>query len=216
MGIFHRPGLPEDLPEPRVLWARWGLVAVLTATTEDEGQGIHRTGFWAGEQELRRDDCGCTWWTLAHQGDGRFVLYGEDESSDVKWHKPPIDMLSGVPDWLPFETLRDLLEGYELGCVYWWEKGAWARASYPTGLGDDGLDCGMSLFADWNGARNELAGFDRAVTDELLAAAEAYRLTPRALEGLVDETGAEHWDLPAMLRSLRQTGLGAGTVEHAS
>lgn len=33
---IRRPGLPGDLPRPETLWARWGLLAVLEATTEGE------------------------------------------------------------------------------------------------------------------------------------------------------------------------------------
>ncbi len=44
-------------------------------------------------------------------GEGRFVLYGEDESSGVKWHGTPIDVLAGGPDWLPYDELRDRIEG---------------------------------------------------------------------------------------------------------
>ncbi|MER7466921.1 hypothetical protein [Streptomyces sp. NPDC097981] len=46
-------------------------------------------------------------------GQGRFVLYGEDESSGVKWHEPTADMLAQGPDWLPYDTLRGRVEGWE-------------------------------------------------------------------------------------------------------
>src|SRR5690606_20923215 len=117
---------------------------------------------------------------MSRRGDGRFVLYGEDESSGVKWHDPPIDVLAGAPDWLPHDELNDRLAGMELGCVYWFEDGAWARASYPAGLTDDGLDCGMSRFVDRDDVLWELnSRIARAPegpsADELLSAAEAYR-----------------------------------------
>ncbi|MCB5165003.1 hypothetical protein LG634_09200 [Streptomyces bambusae] len=143
---IDRPGRPEDLPSAEVLWARWALVAELEATPENEGRGVHRTGTWLDEEGLHLDDCGCTWWTFAPMGEGRYVLYGEDESSGVKWHEPRIDMLAQAPDWLPHDRLRELLEGWELGCVYWYENGTWSRAPYPDDLEDDGLDCGMSRF----------------------------------------------------------------------
>ncbi|GHH76286.1 hypothetical protein GCM10018793_21580 [Streptomyces sulfonofaciens] len=210
----HRPGLPEDLPAPATLWARWALLAVLTAREEDEDLGIHRTGNWITEDTLHLDDCGTTRWWLTRSGEDRWVLYGEDEASRVKWHKPAIDMLAGAPDWLPYEDLRDLIEGYELGCVYWWENGAWARAPYPDTLDDDGLDCGMSRFSDQRGVFNEMISwelldgtFDEAAAGPLLADAEQYRLTPERLEELVTATPERDWDLPAMLRALRRTGL---------
>ncbi|RSS84372.1 hypothetical protein [Streptomyces sp. WAC06614] len=209
-----RPGRPQDLPAPDVLWARWGLVAVLEATVAAEERGGHRTGHWIDGHGLRLDDCGCTWWTLSRLGEGRFVLYGEDESSGVKWHEPAVDMLATGPDWLPYERLRELLEGYELGCVYWYENGAWARAPYPEDLSDDGLDCGMSRFVDRADALRNLAYGDQewgrpaVPAEELLTAAEERRLTPELLRAAVGDSPAAARELPAMLRTLERTGLG--------
>ncbi|MEV6954154.1 hypothetical protein [Streptomyces sp. NPDC051183] len=209
---IERPGRPEDLPAAELLWARWALAAVLEATEEAETLGIHRTGTWIDGQGLRLDDCGCTWWTLAPMGQGRYVLYGEDESSGVKWHEPAIDMLAQGPDWLPYERLRGLLEGWELGCVYWYEEGTWARAPYPDGLKDDGLDCGMSRFVVPEEALRMLAGLElvpsRERAAELLAAAEAYRLTVPDLEAVLDAADVHAaGDRQAALRALEQTGL---------
>ncbi|MFD0266384.1 hypothetical protein ACFVGY_07295 [Streptomyces sp. NPDC127106] len=208
---MHRPGRPGDLPPAEILWARWALAAVLRARTEDEDRGVRRIGTWIDGSGLHLDDCGCTWWALKALGSGRYVLYGEDESSEVKWHEPPVDMLAGGPDWLPRETLRDLLDGWQLGCVYWYENGAWARAPYPETLEDDGLDCGISRFA----VREEfLRELELAASDaaELVAAAEEYRLEPRALEELAGRTPAgADLDLPAVHRALDLAGLDART-----
>ncbi|KMO97045.1 hypothetical protein [Streptomyces roseus] len=213
---IHRPGRPADLPPAELLWARWAFVAVLEATTEAETHGVHRTGHWIDGGRLHLDDCGSTWWTLARVGQGRFVLYGEDESSQVKWHKPAIDMLAQAPDWLPHEKLRALLEGWELGCVYWYENGAWARAPYPEGLGDDGLDCGMDRFVERREVLGLLADHGPGAP-QLLEDAEAYRLRPEALDALVAAGGDDHdrdedWDLPAMHRALGMAGLTGETV----
>ncbi|MER7511047.1 hypothetical protein ABTX82_22205 [Streptomyces lavendulae] len=220
---IHRPGLPGDLPPAELLWAHWALVAVLEANTEAEGLGVHRTGHWIDAAGLHLDDCGSTRWTLAPLGGGRYALYGEDESSAVKWHEPAVDMLAGGPDWLPYETLRDLLRGWELGCVYWYENGAWARAPYPQGLSDDGLDCGMSRFAVreevldlLDGAGEDcvcdraLPSADRPAAAGLLDAAVGYRLTAPMLEALTADCGCGGRDLPAMHRALRLSGLSEG------
>ena len=215
----HRPGLPEDLPPGEVLWARWALLAAVKATTEqEECPSVHRSGHWIDEAGLHWDDCGCTWWILSRMGEGRFVLYGEDESSDVKWHKPPIDMLAGGPDWLPHEELRDRLEGYELGCVYWYENGAWSRAPYPGSLKDDGLDCGMSDLVDRGSLLRELAlHFDDTTAgpgaDGLLADAEAYRLDGRLLlEHVRAHPDGDPVDPPAVARALDRAGITAREV----
>ncbi|MEU9119838.1 hypothetical protein AB0C96_08250 [Streptomyces sp. NPDC048506] len=212
---LNRPGLPGDLPPAEVLWARWALGAVLHAATEEEGRGGYRTGTWMDDEGLHLDDAGCTWWTFARMAPGRFVLFGEDESSDVKWHEPAVDMLAGAPKWLPYEELRDRLQGYELGCVYWCEDGAWARAPYPDDLDDDGLDCGISRFAVRAEALEMLDGNDYGTGHGaalLLDRAEAYELTPEMLASMVADSGDTHWDLPAMTRALGRSGLaGDGT-----
>ncbi|MFJ8160212.1 hypothetical protein ACIRBY_04690 [Streptomyces sp. NPDC096136] len=216
---IERPGRPENLPAAELLWARWALAAVLEATGQAERTPrVHRTGTWIDGEGLHLDDCGCTWWTLAPMGRGRYVLYGEDESSGVKWHEPAIDMLAQAPDWLPFDRLRGLLEGWELGCVYWYEDGAWARAPYPEGLEDDGLDCGMSRFAVREEVLGLLVDSDRGLPPgraaELLAAAEAYRLGAPEIETALAEAdghAGEHApeDRRAALRALEHAGLSA-------
>lgn len=207
---IQRPGLPGDLPSPEVLWARWALVAVVEATTEAEESTSYRTGCWIDDEGLHLDDSGCTWWTFSRIGAGRYVLFGEDESSHVKWHEPPVDMLAGGPDWLPYEELRDRLAGNELGCVYWYENGSWARAPYPDDLGDDGLDCGMSRFADREKALWLLADNvpdDGPAADILMDHAEGYRLTPELLESHVAPCDGSPPDLQAMSRALRRAEL---------
>ncbi|MFD3542372.1 hypothetical protein ACFWUQ_23180 [Streptomyces sp. NPDC058662] len=221
---MHRPGLPQDLPPAETLWARWGLVAVLEATTAAEGRGVHRTGHWVDGEGLHLDDSGCTWWTLAPMGQGRYVLYGEDESSGVKWHEPAVDMLAQGPDWLPYETLHALLSGYELGCVYWYEDGRWARAPYPEDLADDGLDCGISRFAVPDEALRLLSCTTADCTcppapgpgpRDLLEAAYARTVTPEALGALAAACGCGHLDLPAMHRALVLSGLAGDPVPAA-
>ncbi|MFB7373780.1 hypothetical protein ACFC0D_28450 [Streptomyces sp. NPDC056222] len=212
---IQRPGLPGDLPSPELLWARWALVAVLEATTEAEESKGYRTGHWIDEEGLHLDDCGCTWWTFSRVGEGRYVLFGEDESSGVKWHGTPIDMLAGGPDWLPYEELRDRLAGNELGCVYWYENGTWARAPYPDDLDDDGLDCGMSRFVDRDDAMGLLADHirhDGQSAEILMDHAEGYRLTPELLESYAAPEDGGAPDLPAMGRALGRAGLAPRTA----
>ncbi|MGC0334744.1 hypothetical protein RKD23_007734 [Streptomyces sp. SAI-170] len=211
---IHRPGLPEDLPPAQALWARWALLAAVEATTEAQGRrGGYRTGRWIDAEGLHWDDAGCTWWVMSRMGEDRFVLYGEDESSDVKWHQPPIDMLAGGPDWLPYEELHDRLAGNELGCVYWYDNGTWSRAPYPDSLQDDGLDCGMSDFTDRDKVLQELesrigAG-DGPGPAAVLADAEALRLQPRALLEQLRPVSADGdpLDPQAVAEALARAGL---------
>lgn len=158
MGKLHRPGRPEDLPDARVLWARWAAVAIATFDRDEELEPQqHRSGYWIDDDGLHWDDCGCTWWVLKWFGDGRAVLVGEDESSKVKSYEPAIDLLAGAPEWVPRQYLQGLIDDYMVGCIYWFDEGAWHRASYPDDLADDGLDYGISSLTTRAGAVGEIA-----------------------------------------------------------
>lgn len=220
---IHRPGRPADLPPAEVLWARWAALAALLATSEGERTPeVHRTGYWpaAGSDDcLRFDDCGSSWWALRRAGGGCFVLYGEDESSEVKWHDSPIDVLAGGPDWLPQELLRKLIGTYEIGCVYWYENGAWARAPYPEDLGDDGLDCGLSRLATLDRAVEELDPWldddttdpdgetDPAYFARLLGDAEGGTLTEDTLRDFLAGVGRSAEEIPFAVEAARRAGL---------
>ncbi|MCX5205185.1 hypothetical protein OG897_27475 [Streptomyces sp. NBC_00237] len=227
----HRPGRPEDLPPAPVLWARWGVLAGLLTTREREEESeVHRTGFWMSPgraDSLRYDDAGSTWWALRAVGDGRYVLYGEDESSGVKWHEPAIDVLAGAPAWLPFELLRDLIASYEIGCVYWYENGAWGRAPYPGSLQDDGLDCGMSRLFTTGEVVQDLASWlddeftdpdaeiDPAVCAKLVSDAVSGALTEEAVGTFLSGIGRPEQETPSVVGVLRRAGLLAEPVPSA-
>ncbi|MFF4954337.1 hypothetical protein [Streptomyces chattanoogensis] len=71
---------------------------------------------------------------------GRAVLHGIDNDySEGVGLTPPVDLLAGGPDWLPWEWLIALISNEVLGFVYWWADGAWGRAPYPDDLREDGL-----------------------------------------------------------------------------
>ncbi|MGW1992835.1 hypothetical protein [Embleya sp. NPDC001921] len=136
--MADRPGLPENLDPPEQLWTRAAATVLLALTksprlssdySHDEGE----LGFWHSNGT----------WTLVLRPDGRALLYGQDvDCSDTTYvGDEPVDLLAGAPSWLPAETLRPLIDGYEMGYLYWWEPGAlaWGRASYPDFVEDDGL-----------------------------------------------------------------------------
>ncbi|MDX3852250.1 hypothetical protein [Streptomyces sp. AK02-01A] len=211
---MHHPGLPQDLPSPELLWARWAAIAVVTANEERESDR-DPTGYWLDDEGLHFNDAGASWWTLIRTEDGRALLFGEDESGGVKWHEPPVDLFEGAPEWLPHDRLQYLLEGYELGCVYWYEDGAWARAPYPDGLRDDGLDGGMGRFGSRERAADELDAcldseidFERVM--DLITHAEQGTLTGGLLETLVAESDWADSDPHAMAEALRRSRLDEG------
>ncbi|MFG1774238.1 hypothetical protein ACGFIX_32040 [Nocardia salmonicida] len=216
---IHRPGRPEDLPEPETLWARWAFIAAVRADSKDEALSSGRTGHWLDTDGLHWDDAGCTWWTLSRMGEGRFVLFGEDESSWVKFHEQPIDVLAGGPAWLRYEELLERVAGYEVGSVYWYDDGAWARAPYPDDLRDDGLDCGMSALVDRDELLRDLIPYlDEAPegpsVSSLLADAEACRLDAQLfLRRLRPEAPLDPWpDIAAAARTLAAAGINRSTL----
>ncbi|MFI9106150.1 class I SAM-dependent methyltransferase [Streptomyces fildesensis] len=133
--MTDRPGLPEDLDRPERMWERGAVLALMDAVStlgaeyflSDDGLTCHHSN---GS------------WTLNLLPDGgRAFFHGQDvDCSDTTYAgDEPVDVLVGAPDWLPKDMLRELVDGYELGYLYWWEDGKWARAAYPDFVEDDGL-----------------------------------------------------------------------------
>ncbi|UNZ15832.1 hypothetical protein [Streptomyces sp. 891-h] len=216
--LIHRPGQPQDLPDPEEMWARWAFAAVLCATSEREGQRSGLSGWWldAARGGLRMDDRGCTWWALWRWGEGRFLLCGWDESGELIGFEPPVDMFAGAPQWLSPSRLEELVDPFQFGCVYWYEHGRWSRAPYPDELWDDGLDIGLNSALDLEAAA-DLRRIDvarlKADIEELNRAATHFRVTERQLCAFADRavaSGASSLDVPAMLRALDASGLGKG------
>ncbi len=217
MTAVHRPGRPEDLPPAELFWARW---AALAAVRADPGE--ERNGLWLERGELRLDTWGSSWGVLAWAGDGRAVLFGEDEGSMTKWHEPTIDVLAGAPAWLPFARLRDHVKCYELGFVYWYEDGAWNRAPYPDDLKDDGLALAMGDFAARSSAVAELeywlgASVDAELSEPIRPACERFMdhaehrtMTTDVVRGFVDELGWVDADVAVISAMAQGAGLMGG------
>jgi hypothetical protein len=210
---------------------------VAVATYDRDGElepSHHRSGYWIDDDGLHWDDCGCTWWVLKWFGDGRAVLVGEDESSKVKGYEPAIDLLAGAPEWVPRHYLRGLIDAYMVGCVYWFDEGAWHRAPYPDDLADDGLDCGMSALTTRAGAVGEIGQWlEFDATDagmpelcaQLLDDAERGTVTENVLRSFAEtmvRLAAQHYpendpeprtgdDVAAMFALSRRTGLDTNT-----
>ncbi|MGW4632738.1 hypothetical protein [Nocardia sp. NPDC004415] len=211
---IHRPGRPEDLPDARTLWGRWAFIAALQANSRDEAWGYGRTGYRIDGEGLHWDDSACTVWTLTSMGEGRFLLYGEEEVSELRFYDPPVDVLAGGPEWLPFDKLRELYEDFRAGTVYWYEEGAWGRAVYPDDLGDDGLSSGLHGVIDRDELLLELAPHLEVAPggpdlDSLLADAEAYRLDTQLLFGRLRPGPPYNVepDIAAVTRTLAASGI---------
>ncbi|MCO8270755.1 hypothetical protein M1L60_09125 [Actinoplanes sp. TRM 88003] len=120
-----------DLPAPGLLWTRWAtLSAALT--------GIGYADVWfVDERGAHHDDHGGSWARLALVEGARAVLFGYDrDHSATVAADPPIDLLTGAPEWLPWDDLTALAEADRLGFVVWHAEGRWSRTRYRDGLGD--------------------------------------------------------------------------------
>ncbi|WP_017591959.1 hypothetical protein [Nocardiopsis potens] len=180
---FHRPGRPEDLPHPDVLWVHGGLLACVEAAS-----GGHRPDRSVRGGVLR---CGrgAGWWLLARVEGGRAALLGVDHDlSAVQGDGRPVDLLAEMPEWLPWDRLPgEFRDPAELGFAYWWEEGSWHRPAYPDDWEDDGVrgplaDCTEE--ADFIGL---LAGAVRPVRGrEADAEAAARQVVQRARRGELD------------------------------
>ncbi len=195
------------------MWARWAALAAVQAASEEKGAGR-----WLRNGELCLDTWGSSWGVMAWAGDGRAVLFGEDEGSKTKWHKEPIDLLAGAPEWLPHARLRDHVEHYELGFVYWYDDGTWHRAPYPDDLQDDGLELAMDEFLIRSEAVAELESWLADHTDgapeavvaacgRFMEQAERRTLTTDAVRAFTDETGWADADIAAICAVARDAGL---------
>ncbi|WP_045743011.1 hypothetical protein [Actinoplanes rectilineatus] len=141
-----------DLPAPGLLWTRWAtLSATLTA--------IGHTGVWSiDDRGARLDDPSGGWARFALLDGRRAVLYGHHrEHSATARTDPPLDLLTGAPDWLPWDELTPL----HLGFMIWHESGRWSRVRYRDGL-QDGMTALLGTLLTGDATAAALAG---VVTD---------------------------------------------------
>ncbi|GAA3348025.1 hypothetical protein GCM10020358_64930 [Amorphoplanes nipponensis] len=142
-----------DLPAPGLLWTRWvTLAAALSALG-------HRDVWSVDDAGAHHDDGGGNWSHLTLVADGRAVLYGCDhEYSDTTAADPPLDLLDGAPDWLPWDDLLEHAATDQLGYVLWHDGTGWRRVDYPGGE-QDGLAQTAGAVLDAEATVAELVDF---------------------------------------------------------
>jgi len=142
-----------DLPAPGLLWTRWAtLAAALTAIDFDDVWSVDDRGG-------HHDDGGGNWAHLALIEGGFAVLYGCDhEYSDTTSADPPVDLLEGAPDWLPWDDLLGYAAEDQLGYVLWHDGSGWRRVDYPGGE-HDGLSQTAGAVLDAEETLATLSGF---------------------------------------------------------
>ncbi|MFC9977614.1 hypothetical protein ACFVH6_42610 [Spirillospora sp. NPDC127200] len=134
-----------ELPHAEAVWTEAVTLAVLAEATPE----LSGLGFDPYPGGLRREDVGNGWWGMAWIEGGRAVLFGYDvDHSDTRDRHPPLDLLAGGPDWLPWEWLDEVMRDAEtLAYVYWWDGSSWSRTPYPEGM-RDGLAYGADDVED--------------------------------------------------------------------
>ena len=182
-----------DLPAPGLLWTRWA--AISAALT-----GIGFPDVWfIDDRGAHHDDHGGSWARFALVDGARAVLYGFDrDHSETTAADPPLDLLTGAPDWLPWADLSPLAEADGLGFVAWHAEGRWSRVRYPDGV-TDGLTRTVGAVLSRGNALAELAGIvaewgrheprSAAERDTVRAAGE--QLLAAAVRGEVDAASFE-------------------------
>jgi hypothetical protein len=211
-----------DLPAPGLLWTRWAAIAAALT-------GIGFADVWfVDDRGAHHDDHGGSWARFALIDGGRAVLYGYDrDHSETTAADPPLDLLTGAPDWLPWDDLSPLAEADGLGFVAWHAEGRWSRVRY-SGSVADGLAQTVGAVLSHGNALTELAGIvaewgrheprTGAERDDVRSAGE--QLLATAVRGAVDAASFERLlgrltepalDLTAALAAAGRGGLTAGT-----
>jgi len=211
-----------DLPAPGLLWTRWAtLGAALT--------GIGYPDVWyVDDRGAHHDDHGGGWARLALLDGARAVLFGYDrDHSATASAEPPLDLLTGAPDWLPWADLIAHADDDRLGFVVWHAEGRWSRTRYPDGVRDGLVDIAGAVLSNENTLRElaeivsewgqyDLAGPDerdevRAASERLLIAAVRGEVSGGAFERLLGRLTEPALDLRAALSAAARGGITAGT-----
>ncbi|GAA0455198.1 hypothetical protein Ade02nite_03810 [Paractinoplanes deccanensis] len=211
-----------DLPAPGLLWTRWAtLAAALTGIGYDDV-------WYVDDRGAHHDDHGGSWARFALLDGARAVLFGYDrDHSGTADADPPIDLLTGAPDWLPWDDLTTLAEADSLGFVVWHAEGRWSRTRYSDAVSDglvqtvgavlsneNTLAQLAEIVSEWG--RHELHSPSerddvRAAGEDLLAAAVRGQVTGPAFERLLGRLTEPALDLGAALDCAARGGITAGT-----
>ncbi|WP_305786576.1 hypothetical protein [Symbioplanes lichenis] len=210
---------PAGLDAPADLWRRWAtLAAALSALGHEDVWTITAAG-------AHHDDGGGNWAHLTLIEGGRAVLYGYDhEYSATVDAEPPLDLLAGAPEWLPWEELTGPAGRDELGYTFWYDAGRWRRVPYEL---RNGLTTTAGAVLGDDAAGRELAEFvfewgehdvDTPAERADVAAAAARLLTgfgSAALHALLARLTTREPDIRAGLAVATRAGL-LGDVEPPS
>ncbi|GLY91326.1 hypothetical protein [Actinoallomurus iriomotensis] len=93
-----------SLPHPEEIWAEVAAMAIASAAIPE----LHHVGFALDQGGLWVRDIGDGWCNITWIDGDRAVLCGyHNDSSQTQYQVPPIDLLAGGPDWLPWGEPRE-------------------------------------------------------------------------------------------------------------
>ncbi|MDL4816602.1 hypothetical protein [Actinomadura opuntiae] len=205
-----------DLSDPEETWAEACATALLSVSTPGWGATVRDDG-------VRTEDVGNGWHGMSWVSGGRALLYGYDvDYSETRFHVPPIDLLAGGPDWLPWEWLAEMMrQEFIVQYVYWWDGETWAHTDYPGGLEDGGGALGRDYQVE--SSFLEAAQDPEAATsafEDLVRAARARAVDRDVVEALLRHLDPESFDIKAtapgdaeaVLAVAERAGLTPGSV----
>ncbi|WP_458687106.1 hypothetical protein [Nocardia tengchongensis] len=135
------------LPQPELLWAR--IVAEGHALLNHQGDGSQSVVTspsgsleWAVGDRLVSEDGAGNWFVLVHAGNGRALLFGGDESSEL--FESDFNPWEDAPEWVlkvdrtvahPRLSAADVVT-----FARWWGGSEWGRTPYDSHLPEDAAD----------------------------------------------------------------------------
>ncbi|MFI9504606.1 DUF6881 domain-containing protein [Nocardia sp. NPDC052566] len=144
-----------ELPHPDVLWTRLdgmaGDYANLATVYRDSARVREQTNTTsvANRDRWTVDDGAGNWFTLIRLPDGLAMLFGWDESSDVRAHSD--DPWTGTPRWVQTadKTVDNprIINKELVSFVRWWDGRRWQRVQKDP-MPDDGLYMALRELAD--------------------------------------------------------------------
>ncbi|MEU7145834.1 hypothetical protein ABZ942_40775 [Nocardia sp. NPDC046473] len=188
------PAIPVEFLEPRLMWARWAIVAAAAVAAESDW-GPRVIGSAAAFEST--DGSGSTLHLLPR---GRAVLSGgvwDAPELDAAYNDgaPMPEYYGGLPDWVDAPVLNHRAVAGLLSFCYWWDGTGWYRGQSPGPAGIGAAIPGMWTPETVTGIVCAVLGdaASRSAVADLVAAAESgavSRDTVRAAFGGADRTAA--------------------------
>ncbi len=140
------------LPQPELLWAQ--IVAKGRALLNRKKDGAHAIAIrpsddlhWAAGDRLVSEDGTGNWFVLVHGSNGRALLFGGDESSEL--FETEFDPWEDAPEWVlavDRTVIHPRLSDADIVTfARWWDGSAWAGIPCEAHLPEESADDPMQM-----------------------------------------------------------------------